>query len=35
MMVEKRNKQGVKLQCTHCDHTEMVEEPEDEALEVD
>lgn len=35
IMVEKRNKQGVKLQCTHCDHTEMVEEPEDEALEVD
>lgn len=35
MMVEKRNKQGVKLQCTHCDHTEMVEEQEDEALEVD
>lgn len=35
MMVEKRNKQGVKLQCTHCDHTEMVEEQEEEAVELD
>ncbi len=36
MMVEKRNKQGVKLQCTSCDHTEMVEEvDENEAVELD
>ncbi|GGJ22035.1 type I DNA topoisomerase [Paenibacillus hunanensis] len=36
MMVEKRNKQGVKLQCTSCDHTEMVEENEnEEAVELD
>ncbi|WP_458119194.1 type I DNA topoisomerase [Paenibacillus sp. Z6-24] len=35
MMVEKRNKQGVKLQCTKCDHTEMVEENENEAVELD
>ncbi|AJS59180.1 type I DNA topoisomerase [Paenibacillus sp. IHBB 10380] len=26
LMVEKRNKQGVKLQCTSCDHVEMVED---------
>ncbi|KAA9006382.1 type I DNA topoisomerase [Paenibacillus spiritus] len=32
-MVEKRSKQGVKLQCTSCDHTEMVEEADDEAAE--
>lgn len=32
MMVEKRSKQGVKLQCTSCDHVEMVEES-DEAAE--
>lgn len=25
-MIEKRNKQGVKLQCTSCDHTEEVDE---------
>ncbi|WP_322903889.1 type I DNA topoisomerase [Paenibacillus campi] len=36
MMVEKRNKQGVKLQCTSCDHTEMVEENDNEdAVEMD
>ncbi len=36
MMVEKRNKHGVKLQCTSCDHTEMVEENEnEEAVELD
>ncbi|WP_046228045.1 type I DNA topoisomerase [Paenibacillus dauci] len=35
MMVEKRNKQGVKLQCTKCDHTEMVEENDNEAVELD
>ncbi|MEW4369226.1 type I DNA topoisomerase [Paenibacillus kandeliae] len=35
MMVEKRNKQGVKLQCTSCDHTEMVEENDDAAVELD
>ncbi|MFM9277327.1 type I DNA topoisomerase [Paenibacillus jiagnxiensis] len=29
LMVEKRNKQGTKLQCTSCDHTEMVEENDD------
>lgn len=28
-MIEKRNKQGVKLQCTSCDHTEEVDEGED------
>lgn len=32
MMVEKRSKQGIKLQCTSCDHVEMVEES-DEAAE--
>lgn len=32
MMVEKRSKQGTKLQCTSCDHVEMVEES-DEAAE--
>lgn len=34
LMVEKRNKQGVKLQCTACDHTEMVEEEEGELSEI-
>ncbi|MGF7048732.1 DNA topoisomerase-1 [Paenibacillus sp. DS2015] len=29
LMVEKRNKQGIKLQCTSCDHVEMVEEDDD------
>ncbi|NMO96147.1 type I DNA topoisomerase [Paenibacillus lemnae] len=29
LMTEKKSKQGIKLQCTACDHTEMVEEPED------
>lgn len=33
MMIEKRSKQGIKLNCTACDHTEMVEEP-DEAAEI-
>lgn len=32
MMIEKRSKQGIKLNCTACDHSEMVEEP-DEAAE--
>ncbi|WP_223066763.1 type I DNA topoisomerase [Paenibacillus caui] len=34
LMVEKRSKQGVKLQCTACDHSEIVEEEGDEASEV-
>lgn len=29
LMVEKKSKQGVKLQCTACDHSEMVEEPDE------
>ncbi|MDP4097552.1 type I DNA topoisomerase [Paenibacillus sp. P96] len=29
LMVEKRNKQGAKLQCTSCDHVEMIEETDD------
>ncbi|RED41456.1 type I DNA topoisomerase [Paenibacillus sp. VMFN-D1] len=29
LMVEKRNKQGARLQCTACDHTEPLEENED------
>lgn len=33
MMIEKRSKQGIKLNCTACDHSEMVEEP-DEAAEL-
>lgn len=33
LMVEKKNKQGLKLQCTACDHTEMVDE-ENEVSEV-
>ncbi|MNV27896.1 DNA topoisomerase 1 [compost metagenome] len=32
-MIEKRNKQGVKLQCTSCDHSELLEESEEEAAE--
>ncbi|MBY9081874.1 type I DNA topoisomerase [Paenibacillus sp. HN-1] len=32
-MIEKRNKQGVKLQCTSCDHSELLEENEEEAAE--
>ncbi|WP_410515001.1 type I DNA topoisomerase [Paenibacillus sp. BR2-3] len=28
-MIEKRNKQGTKLQCTSCDHTEAVEDNEE------
>ncbi|ANS73991.1 DNA topoisomerase I [Paenibacillus yonginensis] len=34
LMIEKRNKQGIKLQCTSCDHTEMVEEDNEEAAEL-
>lgn len=30
LMVEKRSKQGTKLQCSQCDHSEMVQEPDDE-----
>lgn len=30
-MIEKRNKQGVRLQCTSCDHTETVEDNEEMA----
>lgn len=33
LMVEKKSKQGVKLQCTSCDYSEMVEE-QDEASEM-
>lgn len=33
MMVEKRNKQGTRLQCTSCDHQEPVEEPEEESAQ--
>ncbi|OOC62345.1 type I DNA topoisomerase [Paenibacillus ihbetae] len=33
LMVEKKSKQGVKLQCTSCDYSEMVEE-QDEAAEM-
>ncbi|GAB6988903.1 type I DNA topoisomerase [Paenibacillus pini] len=32
LMVEKRNKQGTKLQCTSCDHVEMVEDQDDEEI---
>ena len=28
-MVEKKSKQGIKLQCTSCDYSEMVEEQDD------
>ncbi|GAB6931512.1 type I DNA topoisomerase [Paenibacillus sp. JCM 10914] len=31
LMVEKKSKQGIKLQCTSCDHSEMVEEPDEAA----
>ncbi|QDH22843.1 type I DNA topoisomerase [Saccharibacillus brassicae] len=31
LMVEKRSKQGTKLQCTSCDHTELLEDSEDAA----
>lgn len=30
LMIEKRNKQGTRLQCTSCDHQEPVEEPEED-----
>ncbi|WP_153977990.1 type I DNA topoisomerase [Paenibacillus xylanilyticus] len=33
LMVEKRNKQGTRLQCTSCDHQEPVEEPEEETAD--
>ncbi|MCM3782971.1 type I DNA topoisomerase [Neobacillus mesonae] len=33
LMVEKKNKQGARLQCTSCDHTEPIEEA-DEAVEI-
>lgn len=29
LMVEKKSKQGIKLQCTSCDHSEIVEEPDE------
>ncbi|AIQ13360.1 type I DNA topoisomerase [Paenibacillus durus] len=32
-MVEKRNKQGTRLQCTSCDHTESLEDSEEETAE--
>lgn len=33
LMIEKRNKQGTRLQCTSCDHQEQVEEPEEETAD--
>lgn len=33
LLVEKRNKQGVKLQCTSCDYVEQVEEQDEETAE--
>ncbi|BFH67983.1 MAG: type I DNA topoisomerase [Paenibacillus dendritiformis] len=30
LMVEKRSKQGTKLQCTQCDHNEMLQDNEDD-----
>ncbi|MFL1674004.1 type I DNA topoisomerase [Paenibacillus dendritiformis] len=30
LMVEKRSKQGTKLQCTQCDHNEMMQDNEDD-----
>ncbi|MCM3205123.1 type I DNA topoisomerase [Paenibacillus illinoisensis] len=33
LMVEKRNKQGTRLQCTSCDHQEPVDEPEEETAD--
>lgn len=33
MLVEKRNKQGGKLQCTSCDYTELIEEHDDASEE--
>ncbi|MDT3424505.1 DNA topoisomerase-1 [Paenibacillus forsythiae] len=32
-MIEKRNKQGARLQCTSCDHTESLEDSEEETAE--
>ncbi|QWU14182.1 DNA topoisomerase-1 [Paenibacillus sophorae] len=32
-MVEKRNKQGARLQCTSCDHTEAIEDSDEETAE--
>lgn len=34
LMVEKKNKQGIKLQCTACDHSEIMEEPDDEIADL-
>nr|WP_245251887.1 type I DNA topoisomerase [Paenibacillus sediminis] len=34
MLVEKRNKQGGKLQCTSCDYNEPLEEENEEAIEI-
>lgn len=34
LMVEKRNKQGTKLKCTVCDHTELLEETDEESVEI-
>ncbi|MNO12014.1 DNA topoisomerase 1 [compost metagenome] len=33
LLIEKRNKQGTKLQCTSCDYVEQVEDQDDEAAE--
>lgn len=33
LLVEKRNKQGGKLQCTACDFTEQIEDPNDDIIE--
>ncbi|MCE5168045.1 type I DNA topoisomerase [Paenibacillus profundus] len=30
LMIEKRSKQGTKLQCTQCEHSEMVQDSDDE-----
>ncbi|MFW5435135.1 type I DNA topoisomerase [Paenibacillus apiarius] len=30
LMIEKRSKQGTKLQCTQCEHSEMVQDADDE-----
>ncbi|WP_145046287.1 type I DNA topoisomerase [Paenibacillus xylanexedens] len=33
LMIEKRNKQGTRLQCTSCDHQEPVEEADEESAD--
>lgn len=33
LMIEKRNKQGTRLQCTSCDHQEPVEETDEESAD--